>query len=206
MTARLSRSAGAVGQLWLSRRLARSVLGGVTAVLLVTGCSHPSRTPHDPSAAFFSPSTGLATATASPFATPIGNPTAPVAGPISRPDPRLTPGVVANSDGNAICSGPQHIHEHIANNEQASVYARYGLSFPQRSHAYALDYLIPLTLGGAAVPDNMWPATTAGIGFHQKQQLNQRLRILVCRGDISLATAQHQIAADWYALWQADAA
>jgi hypothetical protein len=91
----------------------------------------------------------------------------------------------------------------VVNATQATVYANYHLAFPQRNHAYALDYLIPLNLGGAPVLDNLWPAATTGIGFHEKQQLDQHLRAMVCRGQLTLATAQHDIVTDWYALWLA---
>jgi hypothetical protein len=48
---------------------------------------------------------------------------------------------------------------------------------------------------------NIWPIPTRGVGYHEKESLNARLRIDVCRGDIPLDLAQKQIAADWFSLW-----
>ena len=40
-----------------------------------------------------------------------------------------------------------------------------------------------------------------GVGFHEKAQLNYRMRQLVCQGGMALSQAQQEIATDWYALW-----
>jgi hypothetical protein len=49
---------------------------------------------------------------------------------------------------------------------------------------------------------NLWPASSQkGVGFHQKAQLNAKLRVLVCQGKLSLPEVQKQIVSDWFALW-----
>jgi hypothetical protein len=61
---------------------------------------------------------------------------------------------------------------------------------------------VALSIGpGAPVLEHLWPAATTGIGFHEKQQLNQYVPAMVCRDQLTLAKAQHDIAAECYALW-----
>ncbi|MGH9125739.1 MAG: hypothetical protein ACRDZ8_13585 [Acidimicrobiales bacterium] len=76
---------------------------------------------------------------------------------------------------------------------------------------YELDHLIPLELGGSpADPRNLWmqpyqpPSGNAapGTGSQAKDAVENAAKEAVCAGRLSLATAQHDIAADWYALGQ----
>ncbi len=176
----------------------------VGVVLLLAGCGSPRGSIRDPSAAYFPtyPTGTKVTGTAPPpvTASPPAAQMTP-SGPVSRPDSRLTPGSVASTDVNAICNASGHGHAHIPGATQAEVYARYGLAFPPPMHAYSLDSLVPLSLGGAPTADNLWPAKVDGTGFHQKQQLTQRLRLLVCSGQLDLETVQRRIATDWYSMW-----
>lgn len=178
----------------------------IAMCLLLSGCTKPSGTSspiRDPSARYFSTSPPSGVAVGAGLPAVASTEAAPVVprGPVSRPDPTLTPGAVAITDVNAICSLPRHQHAHIPGATQAASYARYGLAFPSPNHAYSLDYLVPLNLGGASTLDNLWPAKVDGVGFHEKQQLNQRIRLLVCSGQLALKDAQHRVAADWYATW-----
>jgi hypothetical protein len=119
---------------------------------------------------------------------------------VARPNPRLTPGVVAVRDVAAVCQQPKRARAPVPFGQQQAILTAYGIT-AQDAKKYALDYLVPLQLGGATVNANLWPAATRGFGFHEKQQLNARLRILVCRGEVPLADAQRDIAADWYVEW-----
>jgi hypothetical protein len=121
-------------------------------------------------------------------------------GPVARPTPYLTPGVVAVRDATAVCQQPKRTRAPIPYAQQLSVLGEYRIPV-QSAGNYGLDYLVPLQLGGAAVLRNIWPVPLNGVGFHEKEQLNYRLRLLVCQGGIQLGDAQQQIARDWYALW-----
>lgn len=59
-------------------------------------------------------------------------------------------------------------------------------------HDYELDHLIPLELGGAPKASrNLWLEPWAEA--HKSDPLENELRAEVCRGEISLAWAQHHI-------------
>ena len=61
--------------------------------------------------------------------------------------------------------------------------------------------IISLELGGSpASPDNLWPEphqVVGGWGSDVKDQLENRLHLMVCSGRISLASAQQMIATNW---------
>lgn len=67
---------------------------------------------------------------------------------------------------------------------------------------FQLDHLIPLELGGAPRdPRNLWPeAFLPTPGAHQKDRIENLLHSRVCSGAMTLAAAQHAIAADWTAV------
>ena len=87
----------------------------------------------------------------------------------------------------------------------------FDLPDPEIGH-YELDHLVPLELGGApADPRNLWmepyeapkgPATP-GTGSQTKDEVEDSARAAVCRGRLSLADAQREIATDWYQLGRA---
>lgn len=57
------------------------------------------------------------------------------------------------------------------------------------------DHLVPLELGGANATSNLW-VEPGGIP-NAKDKVENRLREEVCAGQLTLATAQQEIAADW---------
>jgi hypothetical protein len=169
--------------------------------------------PADPSAPYF-PSTRVDANRVAPnsisgiavTAGPTGNLKTPT-GPVARPDPRLTPGVVASTDAAAVCQQSKHVPRISPTNplitlaEQNAIFKAYRIS-PTASKHYGLDFLVPLQLGGATAPANVWPmSTTKGVGFTDKQLLNIRMHILVCHGEMPLAEAQKLMANDWVSLW-----
>ena len=84
--------------------------------------------------------------------------------------------------------------ESITEPEKRASLLAYGDAGPL--HAYEYDHLVPLELGGAPNdPRNLWPEP--GTSPNPKDELENRLREMVCAGEIPLATAQRQIAIDW---------
>ena len=71
-------------------------------------------------------------------------------------------------------------------------------------HDYELDHLIPLELGGCPNCEaNLWPEPRNLFpGASEKDEVESYLHKQVCSGAMSLAAAQREIAADWYALYR----
>jgi hypothetical protein len=67
------------------------------------------------------------------------------------------------------------------------VFAEYGIPKAQQ-HLYVIDHLIPLEVGGANVPQNLWPEPKAEAKIKDKEE--NALHGDVCRGDVTLADAQ----------------
>jgi hypothetical protein len=121
------------------------------------------------------------------------------------PDAVLTPGGVRPVSRDAVCSaadrdapGPP-----ISAAMAQEVFRRYGIRNP-RPRTYEVDYLIPPALGGSGDPRNLWPQPySAGVwNARVKDALEDRLRALVCEGNLDLATAQGDLAHDWIAAYQ----
>jgi len=75
----------------------------------------------------------------------------------------------------------------------------YGLS---SRYGYEIDHLILLELGGSNGPPNLWPEPyNSPYGATQKDGLEDYLHEQVCHHGLPLATAQNEIAANWYAAW-----
>lgn len=127
-----------------------------------------------------------------------GSAFAPATGAVSRPKPGLTPGVVAITSTAQVCALP-HTGQAVPAYVGKAISAEYGLVF--NPVKYDMDYLVPLELGGANTSANIWPVATSGVGFHQKEQLNSRLRDLVCHGTLTLNYVQTTLETDWYALY-----
>ncbi|HET9117213.1 MAG TPA: hypothetical protein VFN75_03910 [Pseudonocardiaceae bacterium] len=182
------------------RRIAIAVSVGLTAFLIAACGSRLA----DPSAPYFPTSSAAGPPAASAGLSavdPLSGAGIQLAkGGISRPNPRLTPGQVSQTDTHAVCSSPLHTKIKISYPEQEAVFARYGISLSQQRH-YSMDYLVPLDIGGAPSLSNLWPAAVKGNGFHEKEQLNHQLRVLVCRGTLTLAAAQRGVVKDWFAMW-----
>jgi hypothetical protein len=69
---------------------------------------------------------------------------------------------------------------------------------------YEEDHIISLELGGHPKdPKNLWPELWNGDwGAHKKDVIETRLKTMVCKGQITLAEAQHAIATDWIGAYQ----
>jgi hypothetical protein len=143
-------------------------------------------------------------------ATPAPQPTSPagaqpVATGVALPNPRLTPGeTVTGVTVSQVCtSGYSSSVRYVSHQQYVDVYAAYGVPYPQPSGTYELDHLIPLELGGDNADANLWPEPASPVpGFHQKDDLENRMHDLVCSGQLALAEAQREIASDWYSAYR----
>jgi len=70
--------------------------------------------------------------------------------------------------------------------------------------AYEVDYLITPALGGADDIRNLWPQSYVSTVWNArvKDALEDRLRDLVCQGQLDLADAQRDISTDWIAAYK----
>jgi Putative zinc-finger len=124
------------------------------------------------------------------------------------PQPQLTPGATvpvttqevcsAGPAGNSLNGGPA-----IPASLERQVFEEYGIRNPPPD-AYEIDYLIAPELGGATNIRNLWPQPYHNTVWHAriKDQLEERLHAMVCRGEIDLPTAQHDIATDWISAYK----
>jgi hypothetical protein len=66
-----------------------------------------------------------------------------------------------------------------------------------------IDHIVALELGGSNNIANLFAETAdAAPGYKAKDRLENRLRDMVCAGQIGLRTAQRQIAANWQSLYK----
>jgi hypothetical protein len=137
------------------------------------------------------------------------------------PNPRLTPGALnpAVTQANlreTICRPggytrsirPDEAYTSRLKREQIREYG-----YPQamghdafRLSNYEEDHLISLELGGSPdSPQNLWPEphhVIGGWGSYVKDQLENKLHSMVCRGQMPLAEAQRLIATNWIAAYK----
>ncbi|WP_226844525.1 hypothetical protein [Acidithiobacillus ferriphilus] len=140
-----------------------------------------------------------------------------VAFPLSEaePNPRLTPGALnpAVTQANireTICRRGGYTKsirppEGYTEKLKREGIRQYGYTY-HRLRDYEEDHLISLEIGGSPdSPQNLWPEphhVIGGWGSYTKDKLENRLHALVCHGQISLATAQHDIATNWIAAYK----
>jgi hypothetical protein len=180
------------------RRVAALVLALCMAVV-VAGCgsgSTPAAAPTPPKVPGQATGPDLANVTLPDFTMPL------VTGGVSTPNPKLTPGAVTTTDTTTICLLPDHLASTaISPAKQQAVFTEYGLNPTLAITKYDIDYLVPISLGGATTMANMWPAAYKGTGFFDKDQLDHVLRDLVCHRELSLRTAQRDLEQNWYLAW-----
>ena len=116
------------------------------------------------------------------------------------PNRAVTPGAIQSSDTAAICTpGWAEAHREVSSATEDDVAREYGLS---SHYGYEIDHLIPLELGGSNAVANLWPEPyRSPYGATQKDGLEDYLHDQVCQHGLPLATAQQEIAANWYAAW-----
>jgi hypothetical protein len=115
----------------------------------------------------------------------------------------LTPGAVRNIAARDVCRATPTGNGEVMPALQQQVFAEYGMTNAER-RAFEVDYLITPALGGSDDIRNLWPQPYAGSPWNAyvKDALEDRLRGMVCSGELDLATAQREIAVDWIAAYK----
>jgi hypothetical protein len=119
------------------------------------------------------------------------------------PNAALTPGATWNVTAEELCADKVREERQISATVRHEVLREYGMERVPFEE-YELDYLITPELGGAPDARNLWPQRYAARSWnaHVKDQLERLLPQLVCDGQLDLATAQSDIAADWIAAYK----
>ena len=88
--------------------------------------------------------------------------------------------------------------------KEAQIASGYTYKGDTATRDYEEDHLISLELGGAPSAEaNLWPQPyNAPEGARVKDQVENKLRTLICGGTITLATAQRAIATNWWIAYQ----
>jgi hypothetical protein len=116
------------------------------------------------------------------------------------PDPTITPGAVRTTDVGDICSTGTSGLRHWSRERDDRIMAEYGL--PTGPHPdYEVDHLVPLGIGGADDDKNLWAEPRRSIEkewpAEKKDELESRLRELVCARQLDVSAAQQAIRDDW---------
>jgi hypothetical protein len=121
------------------------------------------------------------------------------------PDPLLTPGAVRTTDVNEICSQGTSGLRHWSRARDDKILEEYDL--PAGRHPlYEIDHLVPLGIGGSDDDKNLWAEPRRSIepewNAERKDELERKLRQLICAGTVAVSAAQAAIAEDWTEAWQ----
>lgn len=119
------------------------------------------------------------------------------------PSRRLTPGAARTVDRVALCNSALPNNQVVPADLRERVFQAYGIT--RRDPAkYEVDYLITPALGGADDIRNLWPQPYMSTVWNArvKDELEDRLRDLVCGGQLDLAEAQRDISTDWIAAYK----
>lgn len=117
---------------------------------------------------------------------------------VSTPNPNLTPGATVLVSRTEVCRAMSTNNKVVPVALQRHVFDEYGIRTAPVG-AYEVDYLITPALGGADDIHNLWPQSKAATVWNAqvKDALEDHLRDMVCGGQLDLATAQHDMAANW---------
>jgi hypothetical protein len=119
------------------------------------------------------------------------------------PDTTCSPGAILPVTATQVCvSGYSKSVRNVSTKTKNAVFAEYGIT-SHPTGAYEVDHLISLELGGSNDIKNLFPeAAEPKPGFQEKDKVENYLHSQVCKGTISLATAQKQIATNWLAVYK----
>jgi hypothetical protein len=122
---------------------------------------------------------------------------------VSIPDSRLTPGATLLESRQAVCAQPNTRNKAVPVALQRKVFEEYGIASAE-PRAYEVDYLVTPALGGADDIHNLWPHSYSAIVWNAqvKDDLEDRLREMVCDGSLDLTEAQREIAENWIAAYK----
>jgi hypothetical protein len=117
---------------------------------------------------------------------------------LSIPDAALTPGATLLVNRPAVCAQENVKNKAVTVALQRRVFEEYGIAGAD-PRAYEVDYLVTPALGGAEDIHNLWPHSYSATVWNAqvKDALEDRLRDLVCEGNMDLAEAQKEIASNW---------
>ena len=116
----------------------------------------------------------------------------------SIPNPRLTPGATVRLSRGEVCQESNTKNKVVPVALQRRVFEEYGIANAD-PRAYEVDYLVTPALGGADDIHNLWPHSYSATVWNAqvKDDLEDRLRQMVCDGQLDLETAQREIAINW---------
>jgi len=122
---------------------------------------------------------------------------------VSIPDARLTPGAAVLQNQRAVCGQTNVKNKAVPVALQRKVFEQYGITRAE-PRDYEVDYLITPALGGADDIHNLWPHSYRATVWNAevKDALEDRLREMVCSGDLDLAEAQQELAANWISAYK----
>ena len=119
------------------------------------------------------------------------------------PSPALTPGLARAVDRDQLCHSELPKNQVVTADMRRRVFEVYGIANAD-PQAYEVDYLITPALGGADDIRNLWPQPYVATAWNArvKDALEDRLRDMVCRGEVDLSDAQRDIATNWVAAYK----
>ena len=122
---------------------------------------------------------------------------------VALPDARLTPGATVLVSRLAVCAEPDTKNKAVPATLRKKVFDEYGIPGADPA-AYEVDYLVTPALGGADDIHNLWPHSYLATAWNArvKDELEDRLRDMVCDGSLDLTAAQREIATDWIAAYK----
>ena len=113
------------------------------------------------------------------------------------PNSFSTPGATTKASVKEICAaGYETSVKPVAGWQKTAALERYGIR--PESFNGELDHLVPVSLGGSNEPENLWPMHAAGdMTPAAKARLAEKLKLMVCDGQLSLKDAQNAFKKDW---------
>lgn len=122
---------------------------------------------------------------------------------VSTPDSHLTPGAALLESRQDVCAQSSTNNKIVPVALQKKVFEEYGIARAQ-PHAYEVDYLVTPALGGADDIHNLWPHSYSATVWNAqvKDALEDRMREMVCGGNLDLTEAQREIATNWIAAYK----
>lgn len=122
----------------------------------------------------------------------------------SIPDRNLTPGAAREVSKSELCNETYSDDARLLPaSTRKKVFQEYGMTL-SGARGYELDYLISPQLGGTNEISNLWPEPAAHDEWNMqvKDALESRLHQMVCQGNISLSSAQRDLATDWISAYK----